>query len=91
MESKVEEARTKIPLEVEVGERVFAMVADCCQGEKLKPPAVSTRRAPEEMDKPVPVMSVMRASEPIRRLSVTVVVAFNDPATLNVSLKVEDA
>ena len=56
----------------------------------VQSPEVTRVSAPEEMDRPAPVMSVIRASEPTRRLSVTVVVALREFMILKVAI-VEEA
>ena len=48
-------------------------------------------RAPEEIERPAPVMSVMAASEAIFKESVTVVVAFKEPVIRRLASMVEEA
>ena len=78
-----------MPERVEVGERVLVKI--CSQAPltpALQPEQV---KAPAEMVRPEPVMSVMAASDPIFRESVTVVVAFKEPVSRRLASIVEEA
>ena len=52
----------------------------------VQSPEVTRVKAPEEIDNPVPVMSVMAASDETLRESVTVLVAFTEFITLKVAI-----